>query len=161
MIQLNNEQDSQRLAQLLATQLSADTLPKSDAIVIFLQGTLGAGKTTLVRYLLHALGHQGAVKSPTYGLLEEYQLQLGKVCHFDLYRLNSSEELEYIGIREYLAQSQICLFEWAEHGQDLLPVADLQITLNLDPNNTQRRHVNIHATKDFFIQISEQIENEF
>lgn len=161
MIQLHNEQDTQRLAQQLAKMLNLHVTKQTSAIIIFLQGTLGAGKTTLTRYLLHALGHQGAVKSPTYALLEEYKLPLGKLCHFDLYRLSASEELEYIGIREYLAHSQICIFEWAEHAQDVLPAAHLHMHIQLDANTDYGRRVSINASKEPFMTMSQQLEHDF
>jgi tRNA threonylcarbamoyladenosine biosynthesis protein TsaE len=99
--------------------------------VIFLQGDLGAGKTTLVRGLLRAAGHTGAVKSPTFTLVEEYEIAGRKIFHFDLYRLNDPEELEWIGIRDYFQQNTLCFIEWPEKGAGFLPPADALIQLSI------------------------------
>ena len=98
---------------------------------LFLQGDLGAGKTTLVRGFLRALGFRGAVKSPTYTLVEPYSVQGHTLYHFDLYRINNTRELENIGLRDYLEQSAYWLVEWPERGGHLLGVPDLLIRIKL------------------------------
>ncbi len=99
-------------------------------VLIFLEGDLGAGKTTLTRGFLRGLGHEGAVKSPTYTLIEPYRIGRHQVYHLDLYRVADPGELEYLGLREMLEEDAVLLIEWAERGAGWLPQADLRIRIN-------------------------------
>jgi len=100
--------------------------------VIHLRGELGAGKTTLVRGLLHALGHAGRVKSPTYTLVEPYTLSRLDLYHFDFYRFHDRGEWVGSGFREYFSPDTACVVEWPERAGDLLHPPDLQIRLEID-----------------------------
>jgi len=100
-------------------------------IVIYLRGDLGAGKTTLVRALMHAMGHTGRVNSPTYSLLESYQIGKLHLRHFDLYRFNDASEWDPAGFRDEFNGENVCLIEWPERAQHLIPMADMEITLEI------------------------------
>ena len=113
--------------------------------LIFFYGELGAGKTTLVRGLLRRLGYTGPVKSPTYALVESYQLQACEVHHLDLYRLADPGELEWIGIRDLMGGDALALIEWPEQGKVVLPEPDLELTLGY---RDEGREVELRAVSD-------------
>ena len=114
--------------------------------LIFLRGDLGAGKTTLVRGFLRGRGHEGAVRSPTYTLIEPYELADGNVYHLDLYRLGDPEELEYLGLRDLLAEDAVLLIEWPERGEGWLPPPDLVIELEHQPQGRTLRLRSLSVT---------------
>ena len=145
---LNSEQDTQSLAQQLAD------LPLTGSV--WLAGDLGAGKTTLTRYWLQALGHTGAVKSPTYTLVEPYSIQksdgsIKPVYHADLYRLQDPEELSFIGFDEYLDEPEaLVIIEWASRADSYLPPPTLFIDMTQsvsDDNETEARQVQLRLSK--------------
>ncbi|WP_160154757.1 tRNA (adenosine(37)-N6)-threonylcarbamoyltransferase complex ATPase subunit type 1 TsaE [Microbulbifer sp. ALW1] len=132
-------QVTQFLADEAATVAAGEQLGKackdsglSEGLVIFLGGQLGAGKTTFSRGVLRAFGHCGAVKSPTYTLVEPYEFTEQRVYHFDLYRLGDAEELEYMGVRDYFGPGSLSLVEWSERGTGVLPEPDLTLSLSLE-----------------------------
>ena len=125
---LPDESATQALGAALARALAP-------GLVIYLQGDLGAGKTALTRALLHAAGHKGAVKSPTYTLSEPYRIALDgstiNLIHYDLYRMSSPEEFLDAGFREDFDGKNICVVEWPEKGEPVLPPPDVQILLSV------------------------------
>ncbi|MEW6292221.1 MAG: tRNA (adenosine(37)-N6)-threonylcarbamoyltransferase complex ATPase subunit type 1 TsaE [Pseudomonadota bacterium] len=123
---LPDEAATQALGALLGACLPQDQRP---AAVIYLEGDLGAGKTTLVRGLLRKVGAGGTAKSPTYTLVEPYVISGLNLYHFDFYRFNVPEEFLDAGLDEYFSDSGICLVEWPDRARPYLPDADLRIRL--------------------------------
>jgi tRNA threonylcarbamoyladenosine biosynthesis protein TsaE len=123
-LELTREKEMLELGVRLARLLQGEG-------VLHISGDLGAGKTTLCRGILRAMGHPGAVKSPTFTLVEPYQFSESEVYHFDLYRLGDPGELEYIGIDEYFGNNKLCLIEWPEKAIGYLPQHDLEIDIDV------------------------------
>ena len=148
---LENEVDTIAFGGLLANACKG-------AGVIFLNGDLGMGKTTMCRGVLNSLGHQGRVKSPTYTLVEPYELKTGMVYHFDLYRLGDPEELEFMGIRDYLDELALVIIEWPEKGKGILPEADIEVSFELEGmGRIVRWKGNTERGKDASIQLTESL----
>ena len=122
----------------LLGQAMAQTRPAQ--AVVHLQGDLGAGKSTLARALLRALGVQGAIRSPTYTLIECYPLPSGEAWHLDLYRIGNAGELDFLGLDE--GGADLWLVEWPERGGAALPPLDLEVALEIDG---QGRRARLHA----------------
>jgi tRNA threonylcarbamoyladenosine biosynthesis protein TsaE len=112
--------------EALGRRLAARLTPPC---IIYLEGDLGTGKTTLVRGILRGLGHEGSVRSPTYTLMEPYELGGLRLFHLDLYRLSDPEELQYLGLRDLLEADSVLFVEWPERGAGVLPPPDLEIRL--------------------------------
>jgi len=128
--------------------------------VIFLEGDLGAGKTTFVRGFLQARGYEGNVKSPTYTLVEPYVIDQQQIYHFDLYRLGEPDELEYAGGRDYFDGQSICLIEWPEKAEGYLPVADILCQLSYKTENGfQGRHCKLRPSTQKGAEIIDALSN--
>ncbi|WP_370520558.1 tRNA (adenosine(37)-N6)-threonylcarbamoyltransferase complex ATPase subunit type 1 TsaE [Thioalkalivibrio sp. XN279] len=129
-IHLPDAAATEALGSRLAARL-ADACRQAP-LVVHLEGPLGAGKTTLVRGLLRGLGHTGRVRSPTFTLLEPYELPRCEVAHLDLYRLADPAELDYLGLPDMLHPGALVLVEWAGKGGDRLPGADIRVALEYE-----------------------------
>lgn len=133
-VDVTSETDMVALGRRLAGLLT-------DIRLLHLRGPLGSGKTTLVRGILRGLGHRGPVKSPTFTLVESYFLAR-EVHHFDLYRLKDPEELEFMGVRDYLQGDNLCLVEWPERAGKILSAPDVDIMIDI---TDMGRHVQFTA----------------
>ena len=135
---LPTEEDTVHIGQYLAACCVAD-------FVIVVNGELGAGKTTLIRSVLQSLGVTSSIKSPTYNLVEEYNVNNLIVYHFDLYRFNTAEEWLDLGFNEYLTQQALCFIEWGENAVQYLTAVDWEIQFTMINN---LRHMQISAVSD-------------
>lgn len=133
--QISTEEEMLELGNRLATILKSGML-------VFLEGDLGAGKTTLTRGYLRALGYEGVVKSPTYTLVETYLFDDFNVHHFDLYRLKDPQELIWMGFNDYVQDSTICLVEWPDRGVGVLPKPDARCHIDISETG---RLVHLHS----------------
>ena len=151
---LNNEAGTVTLGRCFAKAAARQGL------CVYLIGDLGAGKTTLCRGIIHAYGHRGAVKSPTYTLVEPYELamqasdltsvltadQIQQVYHFDLYRLRDPGELEFLGLDDYFSRQALCLIEWPKRGKGFIPSADIIFSLQYRVSAEQQYHYKPQTT---------------
>lgn len=139
---LADENDTLKLGERFAQLISPP-------LIIWLEGDLGAGKTTFTRGLLNALGYNGAVKSPTYNIVETYPFKSFNLHHFDLYRFQNPEEWLDAGLDELITADSIILIEWPQLGGDLAPPADiiLNITINSSGRTVQINAVTTNGTK--------------
>lgn len=126
-----------------ATARALAAVPALRDAYVELHGPLGAGKTTFARHLLHALGVAGRVKSPTYAVMEPYELPGGPVWHFDFYRFNDPQEWEDAGFRDVFASRGLKLAEWPEKAEGLLPGPDLRV--DIEPLEHEARRVTLSA----------------
>lgn len=136
------ESDMVALGRSLAQRVAAGTS-------MYLYGDLGTGKTTLTRGIVQGLGHEGAVKSPTYTLVEPYLDLPLPIYHFDLYRLGDPEELEFMGIRDYFSDDALCVVEWPERGAAFLPTPDLAIEISVEDRG---RCLKVYANSERGVQ---------
>lgn len=123
-LELANEIQTQTVAASFADCLTSP-------LVLTFSGEIGAGKTTFIRAMLHSLGIKAAVKSPTFSLVESYQLQQLQIHHFDLYRIQDETELDYIGFRDYFAADSLCCIEWPERVSYSLDFADINFAFTI------------------------------
>ena len=144
---IKDEEHTKKLGEVLARVLPSFSRRVKRAGCVFLEGDLGAGITTLSRGFIRALGDEGLVKSPTYTLVEPYQIKDLNIFHVDLYRLLDPEELEFMGVRDYFAKIGVCLIEWPEKACGLLPDPDVSVTLSY-ADGSRNAVINVKALND-------------
>ena len=156
---LNSQDQTDALGLACAKAFEHACVPV--ALVVYLRGELGAGKSTFARAMLRALGVEGRIKSPTYALIEPYDSRTGLLLHLDLYRLSDPRELEYLGVEQLFDQAVLCLIEWPERAQGLLLPCDLEITLEhcengrvarLEAKSAQGKLINAQIEANLFAQ---------
>ncbi|MBN9230195.1 MAG: tRNA (adenosine(37)-N6)-threonylcarbamoyltransferase complex ATPase subunit type 1 TsaE [Legionella sp. 40-6] len=150
IIELPNENESIAFGKRLA-------LCVRPPLVFAFTGDLGMGKTAIIRALVQGLGVESPVKSPTFSLVESYHLPTMHIHHFDLYRINDEEELDYLGFRDYFTDDSLCAIEWAEKANQLVPYIDLQFTLSLAGAG---RQLHLMAKSDSGKTILEKLKGE-
>ncbi|WP_143870334.1 tRNA (adenosine(37)-N6)-threonylcarbamoyltransferase complex ATPase subunit type 1 TsaE [Catenovulum sediminis] len=146
-IELTDAEKTVQFGRKLSTAVEAP-------LVIYLEGDLGAGKTTFSRGLIQGLGFSGNVKSPTYTLVEPYELHNLNVYHFDLYRLADPQELDFIGIEEYFSENNIVIIEWPEKGAGWLAQADLMVNMY---HKAEQRSLKIEAKTALGTRVVEKL----
>ena len=127
----------------------------SEGVIVFLNGELGAGKTTLCRGVLRDFNYFGAVKSPTYTLVEPYQIDIGYINHFDFFRIEHPDELDYIGLEEYFSVDTLSLIEWPDRGKGSLPKDDLTISVNF---HNEKRVIQMNANSDLGEEVCSKVK---
>ena len=141
LLSLADEAATLQLGSALAEACAADGTGDSffglAATIVYLHGDLGAGKTTLARGFLRRLGYSGAVKSPTYTLVEPYESGASRVYHFDLYRLADPQEFQFLGVEDYFGPDCVSLIEWPDKGGTVIPAPDLRILLEQSGSGRQ------------------------
>lgn len=142
MTPLQVETGSEAQTEALGARLAA-WLPR--VRLIYVRGPLGAGKTTMVRGLLKGLGHKSSVTSPTFTMVEPYELGGIAVFHFDLYRVEDPGELEFLGLRDYLREDNVCIVEWPEHAGDVLPPPDLDVMIRTSNDRGRVLQLQAHS----------------
>jgi len=142
-----DEAATEAFAQQLAAALCRAPRPQGPSACVALHGNLGAGKTTFVRHLLRALGVTGRIKSPTYAVVEPYEVtasgQSLQIWHFDFYRFSDPREWEDAGFRDLFTSPGLKLCEWPEHAQGMMPKPDVDLHIEVDTDG--QRHVTVHA----------------
>lgn len=147
-LEVIGERQQEALGEAIAKVLTTPS-------ILYLEGDLGAGKTTLTRGILRGLGYQGRVKSPTYTLLEPYELERLSCYHFDLYRLSDPEELAFLGIEDLLSEQSLFLVEWPERGKGVLPAADCVIHITYQGD---RRQIRFSPNTEVWVQIINNLQ---